>query len=57
MPKLGLGPAGLKTSRKRTGLELPPISSCKPGGEADVGNEAACHTSHVLDGGVKHTGA
>lgn len=25
MPKLGLGPAGLKTSRKRTGLELPPF--------------------------------
>lgn len=25
MPKLGLGPAGLTTSRKRTGLELPPF--------------------------------
>lgn len=57
MPKLYLGPAGLKTSRKSTGVELPPISSCKPGGEADVGNKAACHTSHVLNEGVGHTGA
>lgn len=33
------------------------LSSCKPGGEADLGNEAASHTSLVLDGGPWHTGA
>lgn len=29
MPKLGLGPAGLKTSRKRTGLKLPPFPAVR----------------------------